>query len=280
MDSMPNFLEYQKSVAQEFKAYENRVRNLIDSTNWGEEGRFKEIILRNYLKRVLPNNIGVGTGFIRNNEVITSQIDIIIYNQSYPLLFSEGDFIVATPENIIGIIEVKTRIDPSTINSIIKKANENANIICGNTDKALFNGIFSFNCGRNIHRYIDNLKQVNYKYLLEKQHFNQIISNKLYSCVNHIALGNEYFIKLWPTGNSGENNEVEYLGEPPHFSVYDMQEGLAFSYFLSNLLEQIIRNLTGYINNELPNEMKSFLYPLPKGKESRLIDQIQLEIIE
>lgn len=51
---MPNYLEYQKSISNEFKAYENRVRNLIDDANWGEEGRYKEIILINYLKRILP----------------------------------------------------------------------------------------------------------------------------------------------------------------------------------------------------------------------------------
>ncbi|WP_218618663.1 DUF6602 domain-containing protein, partial [Paenibacillus sp. P3E] len=142
---MPNYLEYQKSVATEFMAYEKRVRNLIDSANWAEEGRYKEIILRNYLNRVLPKNISVGTGFIRNKNYITSQIDIIIYDQSYPLLFSEGDFIIAVPVNVIGIIEVKSNIEPTEINGIIMKANNNGSIISGGTDKPLFNGIFSYN---------------------------------------------------------------------------------------------------------------------------------------
>jgi hypothetical protein len=96
---MPDYLEYQKSIAQEFKAYENRVRNLINDANWAEEGRFKEIILMNYLKRITPKNVSVGTGFIRNNTgETTSQIDIIIYDNTYPLLFSEGDFVICTGE--------------------------------------------------------------------------------------------------------------------------------------------------------------------------------------
>ena len=43
---MPDYLNYQKSVAKEFKAFEKRVRNLIDDRNWGEEGRYKEAILK------------------------------------------------------------------------------------------------------------------------------------------------------------------------------------------------------------------------------------------
>lgn len=50
---MPNYLDYQKSVADEFKAYENRVRNLIDDSHWGEEGRFKDEIIT-LLKKYIP----------------------------------------------------------------------------------------------------------------------------------------------------------------------------------------------------------------------------------
>ena len=42
---MPNYIEYQKSISAEFKAYENRVRNIIDDHHWG--GRWT--LQRNYL---------------------------------------------------------------------------------------------------------------------------------------------------------------------------------------------------------------------------------------
>lgn len=45
---MPDYLEYQKSIAQEFKTQEKRVRQLIDAANWAEEGRYKEILVMNY----------------------------------------------------------------------------------------------------------------------------------------------------------------------------------------------------------------------------------------
>ena len=45
-------------------------------------------------------------GFVRMDDKLTSQIDIIIYTNGLPLLFHEGDFIIATPQNVIAIIEV------------------------------------------------------------------------------------------------------------------------------------------------------------------------------
>ena len=72
-NKIPKYLEYQLSIAQEFKAYENRVRFLIDDSNWAEEGWYKEIILMNYLKRNLPQSFSIGTGFVRNNSETIQQ---------------------------------------------------------------------------------------------------------------------------------------------------------------------------------------------------------------
>ena len=65
---MNDYLEYQRSVALEFQAYKNRVRNMIGNHHWGEDGRYKEVLLMNYLRRILPNTVSVGTGFVRVDE--------------------------------------------------------------------------------------------------------------------------------------------------------------------------------------------------------------------
>lgn len=267
---MPNYIEYQKSVAAEFKAYEKRVRNIIDDAHWGEEGRYKEIILMNYLKRVLPKNLSVGTGFVRNGEKITSQIDIIIYDNSFPVLFSEGDFVIATPENVIGIVEVKTLVEPNELCTIIEKSNLNGSIIVGNSDFYIFNGIFSYNSSSRSNRYIDHLKNYDFSQLLEKHHFNQITPPALTYCVNHIALGKQFFLKLWESGQT-----PNIIGNP-YYSIYKLRDGLAISYFLSNLQELVIRRARGYTLESLTEEIQSFYYPLPHGKESHLIEQILL----
>ena len=278
---MPDYLEYQKSIAAEFKAFEKRVRNLIDKSNWGEEGHFKEVVLMNYLKRILPKHLSVGTGFVRNEDKITKQIDIIIYNNTFPVLFSEGDFVVSTSANVIGIIEVKSKIVSRDLCEIIETANNNAEIIVGQSDMNLFNGIFSYNHESGPERYFDKLNEYDFSNLVRKQHFNQIVSRKVFSCVNHIALGDKYLIKLWPLGQDEEGKESFLSENPanyaPYYSLYNMDYGLAFSYFLSNLQEFIIKVATSNFDKEIPKEMRGFLYPIEEGKEICLFDRIYID---
>ena len=102
-----DYKAYHESVAIELLASRNRVRYFIGSSNWPEDGRFKEMLLMNYLKKNLPSNVSVGTGFVKNGEETTKQIDLIVYDNSIPTLFSEGDFVIVLPESVYGIIEVK-----------------------------------------------------------------------------------------------------------------------------------------------------------------------------
>ncbi len=278
---MPNYLDYQKSIAEEFKAFEKRVRNLIDKNHWGEDGHFKEVVLMNYLKRILPKHLSVGTGFVRNEDKITKQIDIIIYNNTFPVLFSEGDFVITTSANIIAIIEVKSKVAPSEICNIIETANRNAEIIVGQSDLNLFNGIFSYNYESTPQNYTDKINEYDFSKLVKKHTLNEIVSRRLFSCVSHIALGDKYFIKLWPLGQDEEGKE-KYLSKNPsqysaYYSLYNMKYGLAFSYFLSNLQEFIIKLATSNYNEEIPKEMRGFLYPIKEGKEICLFSRIHLD---
>ena len=118
---------FQESITQELDAIKNRVRNLIGNAHWGEEGRFKEAVLKNVLRKFLPNNLSIGTGFILqavgNNDdenILSSQLDIIIYDNTLPVLFSEGDFIITTTANIRGILEVKSRITANSLNDVVQ----------------------------------------------------------------------------------------------------------------------------------------------------------------
>ena len=151
-----NIKQYHQSVGLELQAIKDRVRNLIGDAHWGEEGHYKEAILKNSISRFLPADISIGTGFVvlKENERIkpTKQIDLILYDNSYPTLFREGDFVILTPEPIMGIIEVKTKIRQSGKNSlgeILKKSYENARMIIKASQNSrifsrFFNGIFSY----------------------------------------------------------------------------------------------------------------------------------------
>lgn len=267
---MPNYIEYQQSIATEFKAYENRVRNIIDGHHWGEDGRYKEIILINYLKRVLPQNVSVGTGFAKSNKGITNQIDIIIYDATFPMLFSEGDFVIVIPESVLGIIEVKSNINNGrSLEEYIKKANDNAYVICGEKDKSIFNGIFSYQCGLQQKTITKHIKQLDYSEILEKQHFNQIYSNRLKNCVNHIVCSSEVLLKLCvDTECDGGTNS--------RYNFYKMPEDLAVGYFISNLQESILIQANKKCSEKLPEGLRSFFYPLQEGKEPYCMEKIIL----
>lgn len=240
----PNSLEYQKSIALEFNATKNRIRYLIGSSHWGEDGRHKEVILMNFLKRILPNNIGVGTGFIKDGINISTQIDLIIYNPALPLYFQENDFIIVQPKSVLGIIEVKSNPDRNKIAEVIFKASKVGEII---EENLIFNGLFIFGEANNNQNHTSKLlkKPKNSEF---KKSLLDSLSKK--NGVNHIVSIDGAFIKKW--------NEDE------KFSCYAIKD-LAVSYFFSNLLDTINNR------NELlgiPESMYNHLYPIPEGKEN------------
>ncbi|MEM5640441.1 DUF6602 domain-containing protein [Bacillus toyonensis] len=238
--------EFQRTLSRELITIKNRVKNLIGDAHWGEEGRYKESILKNVIGRFLPRNLSLGTGFIITNErgelIRSSQIDIIIYDNTYPLLFSEGDFIITTPESVRGLIEVKTALESGDVKEVICKATQNALL----ATQSKFNGVFAFEKrGITIKRskLNSNLKQAFYE------------SKGL---VNHLCIGENIFIKYW---KSGEKNE-HLIDEV--YSFYNIHE-LSFSYFISNLIECVAP--------EKVLDKSWFLYPIrtPNGKEDSLI---------
>lgn len=242
MDS--NSVEYQKSIALEFNATKNRIRYLIGSTHWGEDGRHKEVILMNFLKRFLPNNIKVGTGFIKDGDNVSTQIDIIIYNPSLPLYFKENDFIIVQPKSVLGIIEAKSNPDRNKIAEAIFKASQVGELIQQNF---IFNGLFIFG--------ETNINKSYSPKILKKPRDGEFKKSLLDALskengINHIVSVDGAFIKKW--------------NEEGNFSCYAIKD-LATSYFFSNLLD-VINERTELLG--IPESMYDHLYPISKGKES------------
>jgi len=246
-----NPLKFQESINKEFELIKDRVDNLIDidENHHGENGAYKEAILRKIIKRFLPNNISIGTGFIvtkSTNNIYsrTTQVDIILYDNNYPLLFNEGDFIITTPKNVKAIIEVKTTIRNSELNDIVLKSKANMDLI-GNPN--IFSGIFSYNHNENI--------------LLENQDLSLPIKRALENSdgkINHISLGSNIFIKYWKEHHSLNDNHN--CPSNKFFNIYDINN-LSFSYFISNLID--------YIIDEDTTERDWFMFPIVSeyGKE-------------
>ena len=101
----------------------------------GEDGRFIENLIRSYLRKYLPKELEVLTGFIvrpavkikTNNRSRTketdkhsSQLDIIVYNSAtYPIYLRSEDTVVVPPEGVICIISVKKTLHDADIKNEI-----------------------------------------------------------------------------------------------------------------------------------------------------------------
>lgn len=250
---MNKYEEYHKSISDEFIASKNRVRYFTGDAHWGEDGRYKEILLMNYLKKVLPSNVSIGTGFVKKGNSITRQIDLIIYNNSIPTLFSEGDFVIALSESVLGIIEVKSNVGSENVIEVIKNSNENGILIGEN----IFNGVFSFDTRFSFS---------------EDRELAASIRTALLShngSINHLSFGVNNFIKHWETGNPDEEDSI------PCFSFYHLHN-LSYGYFISNLIETVQVKLS---NQLISSDLTNFLYPIENGKETKRLRNLELKVL-
>lgn len=243
--------KFQKSITKELDTVKDRVRNLIGSSHWGEEGKYKEAILRNVIGRFLPANLSLGTGFVirkdNNTTQISNQIDIIVYDNTIPVLFSEGDFVITTYKNVKAIIEVKTKVTNSDLQKIIEKAEGNGKLIV----KEAFNGIFSYEYdddinSRRVHKVLKNTK----------------------GHVNHLSLGKDIFIRFWKKEDRDRLSPPVTNCEGDFYNIYKL-EGLSFSYFISNLLDMACF--------EKLDDRWWFLFPIEGTKEDHRVGTICLE---
>lgn len=244
---MPNYMEYQQSISRELISIKDRVRNFIDNHHWGEDGRYKEIILSHVLRQHLPKGVSVGTGFVINNGDITKQIDIIVFSDDIPLLFKQDDFIIAPAECVLGIIEVKSRTTTQVCRDAIRAAAENGRII----SRPIFNGVFSFE------DHSTNLQ-------------NESLLNALSDAagiVNHICFGKDMFIKYWDAGMPRRNPH-----QNRNYAVYEIMD-FAFGYFISNLIEDIYISMHG---QQIPETLRNMFYPIENTKEAHRIRTIDV----
>lgn len=241
---MPNYIEYQQSIFRELISVKDKVRNFIDNHHWGEDGRYKEIILSHVLRQHLPKGVSVGTGFVVNNGNITKQIDIIVYRDDIPLLFKQDDFVIATAECVLGIIEVKSRVSTQVCRDAIRAAADNGRII----DRRIFNGIFAFE---------NNLTNLQ----------NENLLNDAVGIVNHICFGKDVFLKYWDAGMPRRNPHENH-----NYAVYRIED-LAFGYFISNLVEDIYISMHG---QQIPETLRNMFYPIENTKEAHRISTIDI----
>lgn len=220
--------KFHKSTVEELLVVKDRVRNLIN--HWGEEGRYKEAVLKSVIKRFLPEQFKIDTGFIvqqtedGRGHRSSNQIDLIIYNTSYPVLFREGDFVILTSDAVHAIIEVKANLSKQSFKDVLKKANENGKFAFKyKVNYPFFNGIFSYDG-------YENLSDTSSLESVISESIEEFKTDQIYQkfVVNNIAFNKHLFYKFL------ENEEIKNR-------IYRIED-LSFAYFISNLIDLVSVN--------------------------------------
>ena len=121
------------AIVRKYRQFETLVPAIgrEGSGHAGEDGRFVEELIRQYLVTVLPRDLEVLTGFILRPAVKTgtdgrersglkdehsTQLDIIVYDSArYPVFHRLGNSAIVPPEGVIGIISVKKHLNEGDI---------------------------------------------------------------------------------------------------------------------------------------------------------------------
>jgi len=257
-DFRADIIGFHESIVKEIYDTRNRVRSLIGDASRPDEGRYKEVVLRRVLRRFLPSDVSVGTGFIvKSSEQdgrvdVSRQIDILVYRNTVPVLFREGDFVITAPSNVLGVIEVKTRVNTSILGRALRQA-EDIGKFLGREN--VFVGVFSYE------------NDIPDRSIMEaNESFDRKFQGKRY--VNHVVLNEQVFIKRWSRSDVESN---WFLSEPEcsggrstgykyFYRIYRFDWPLAPSYFISNLVYQA--------SGSKVSGMNWFFFPLPGTKES------------
>ena len=110
----------------------------------GEDGRYVEALVREYLSQYLPKSLRVSTGFILRPAVKTglngrerrgdkdqhsTQLDIIIHDHdNYPVFQKFGNNVIVPPESVIALISVKKHLRPGNVKSECEALSDAANL--------------------------------------------------------------------------------------------------------------------------------------------------------
>lgn len=227
--------DYYRSLSQELDALKSRVRHLIQNNHWQTDGEWKESVLRAVLRRHLPHTVGVGRGFVIGPRAPSSQIDVLLYDTSFPLLHQDGDLVFVTADAVRAIIEVKATLRRNNAREALSKLADNANLLPDGA-KRVFLGLFAFE---------EDLGATGTDFLFNA--LREVAEGQRRRAVNHVCVGRSRFVRFW--GNDPYTN-----GRLDKWYAYDVEQ-MSFGYFIFNALEKaagdsVKRNLWAWFPRE------------------------------
>lgn len=246
-----NLEHYFQSLTDECITLKDRVRHLVNNAHWPTDGEWKESVLRSMLRRSAPESVTVGRGFVVHQEGCSTQIDVLIYDNSMPILYRDGDLVFVTPSACRGIVEVKSNTSNAAFRVAAEKLADNAEFIRSrSSDFHIFVGFFSY----------DNRVENCQSFL---QSLNQVAEGQDSRVINHVALGANTLIKYWPSDPSGDGVGIRY----DQWHLYNLDR-MAPGYFIHNLLLSVSKKL---------NAQRETTWFPRNSKEARIVDQLAFE---
>jgi hypothetical protein len=212
----PDYKVFHESMAAELKAVKDRIRSLV--RHWPTDGGYKEAALRAILRRHVPQSVFVGGGFIVGKDSASTQVDILVVDGTMPTLFRDGDLVIATPDAVRAVIEVKTKLPGAQLPETLTKLAKIAQMCAGTGERhRVWTGLFEYDGRTNDHdSVLDALKNAH---------------RSTGTFVDGVSLGPNNFFLRWKRDIMRDGPEgAEYF-----WRSYEIQ-GLAPAYFLGNLV--------------------------------------------
>ena len=161
-----------------------------------------------------------------------------MYRHDTPVFFRDGDLVFIPPEGVLGVVEVKTSVDATSINEALSKLSRMRLGIESQLNNGILFGFFAY-----------EVRGLPNETVLRKLNEICISSNGV---INLVCLGKSSFVKWWernPNGSSGEYRK---------WHAYHLSE-LAPGYFIHNVLVHMISERY-WINQDIwfPPESKEF----------------------
>lgn len=249
--------KYYQSFAEELNIVQNRVRNIIVNSHWPSDGNYKEAVLKEILRRIIPSKYEIGSGFVVSNDgnQNSKQIDILIYDNASPILFKSADFIILPSDYVKAVIEVKSNIgNGDQLESALGNLLAVQKIVAKNSEE-LYAGIFSYefsglnceNMNQRVERIFSRISEFYMDSLTSDEDNRTFLSKNI---LNSLCINNQLYGIHW--------NELSRSNRP-EFAIYNTQKQ-SFNFFVSNLLSTLDKTV---INSDqriwYPSEKQSSL---------------------
>jgi hypothetical protein len=182
-------------------------------------------------------------------EHVSTQIDVLLYDSTKPVLYQEGELLILAPDASLGAIEVKTRIRHDELDTAFKKLANIAELMSKSYQKRFF-GFFAYEGIPKDEDVLDLLHQA------ANQNSRRII--------NCVSIGNSYFVRYWEFDPAIINR----LRLAERWHSYELVDK-APAYFVFNVIEHLCPNSVG--------EFDKLWFP-QLGKEPHKIDSKNLKI--